>query len=229
MVNNPSSLVWPKSLTPPAFLQAATIFDDLVSPRNRENLLRQTDETCTLITALPRPETHPGQPFAAPYLTVMDWGHDERDYAAGHSDQAPRLAPEAWAGMIANIRAIAELARDRHGVRAVIHPHAGGYLEFEDPGSVENMQLADGPTLGRLLTATGVPVLVLNACRSAYAEARQEPGQEPGEAPSDVHARIRVARSAATVLGQDAFFFPLADLFVHLLPRGAHQSAEILL
>ena len=111
---------------------AGTIFDDLVSPRNRENLLRQTDEICTLITALPRPETHPGQRFAAPYLTVMDWGHDERDYAAGHSDQAPRLAPEAWAGMIANIRAIAELARDRHGVRAVIHPHAGGYLEFED-------------------------------------------------------------------------------------------------
>ena len=34
--------------------------------------------------------------------------------------------------MVANIRAIAELARDRHGVRAVIHPHAGGYIEFED-------------------------------------------------------------------------------------------------
>ena len=111
---------------------AGTIFDDLVNPRNRENLLRQTDEICTLIMALPRPETHSGQRFAAPYLTIMDWGHDERDYAAGHSDQAPRLAPEAWAGMIANIRAISELARDRHGVRAVIHPHAGGYLEFED-------------------------------------------------------------------------------------------------
>ena len=40
--------------------------------------------------------------------------------------------PGAWAGMVANIRAIAELARDRHGVRAVIHPHAGGYIEFED-------------------------------------------------------------------------------------------------
>ena len=62
----------------------------------------------------------------------MDWGHDERDYAAGHSDRAPRLDPAAWAGMVANIRAIAELARDRHGVRAVIHPHAGGYIEFED-------------------------------------------------------------------------------------------------
>ena len=62
----------------------------------------------------------------------MDWGHDERDYAAGHSDRAPRLDADAWAGMVANIRAIAELARDRHGVRAVIHPHAGGYIEFED-------------------------------------------------------------------------------------------------
>jgi inosose dehydratase len=111
---------------------AGTIFDDLVRPRNREKLLRQVNEICALITALPRPETHRGQRFPAPYLTVMDWGHDERDYAAGHPDRAPRLDPEAWDGMVANIRAIAELARDRHGVRAVIHPHAGGYIEFED-------------------------------------------------------------------------------------------------
>ena len=111
---------------------AGTIFDDLVSPQNRENLLRQVDEICALITALPRPETHPGQRFPAPYLTVMDWGHDERDYAAGHPDRAPRLGVDAWNGIIANIRAIADLARDRYGVRAVLHPHAGGYLEFED-------------------------------------------------------------------------------------------------
>ncbi len=34
--------------------------------------------------------------------------------------------------MVANIRAIAKRAHDRYGVRAVIHPHAGGYVEFED-------------------------------------------------------------------------------------------------
>ena len=111
---------------------AGTIFDDLVSQANRQTLVRQTDEICALITSLPRPGKHPGQRFAAPYLTVMDWGHDERDYAAGHPDRAPRLDPEAWDGMVANIRAIAELARNRYGVRAVIHPHAGGYIEFED-------------------------------------------------------------------------------------------------
>jgi inosose dehydratase len=114
------------------FIVAGTIFDDLVDPGNREALLRQADEICALVSRLPQPARAAGQWFATPYLTVMDWGHDERDYAAGHSDRAPRLSDSAWAGMVANIRAIAELARDRYGVRAVIHPHAGGYIEFAD-------------------------------------------------------------------------------------------------
>ena len=111
---------------------AGTIFDDLVSPANRDSLLRQTDEICALITRLPRDPPSRGQRFPTPYLTVMDWGHDERDYAAGHGDRAPRLSDEDWSGMVANIRAIADLARDRYGVRAVIHPHAGGFIEFAD-------------------------------------------------------------------------------------------------
>lgn len=111
---------------------AGTIFDDLVTPANRASLLRQTDEICAFITALPRPETRPGQRHPAPYLTVMDWGHDARDLAAGHSDRAKRLDDAAWAGMIDTIRAIAERARDRYGVRATIHPHAGGHIEFAD-------------------------------------------------------------------------------------------------
>ena len=114
------------------FIAAGTIFDDLVSPANRDNLLRQTDDICALISVLPQPEQLPGQRYATPYLTVMDWGHDERDYAAGHSDRAPRLSDDTWAGMVANILAIADLARERYGVRAVIHPHAGGYIEFAD-------------------------------------------------------------------------------------------------
>ncbi|MGO4855047.1 TIM barrel protein [Phaeovulum sp. W22_SRMD_FR3] len=114
------------------YIVAGTIFDDLVASGNRENLLRQTREICALITALPRPPRVPGQRYDAPYLTVMDWGHDVRDFAAGHGDRAPRLDPAAWAGMVANIRAIATVARDEFGVRAVIHPHAGGYIEFAD-------------------------------------------------------------------------------------------------
>ncbi|MFV0361099.1 sugar phosphate isomerase/epimerase family protein [Tropicimonas sp.] len=114
------------------YIVAGTIFDDLVDPENRDALLRQTREICALITELPEPPRAEGQRYAAPYLTVMDWGHDERDFAAGHSDRAPRLSDAEWEGMVANIRAIARAARDEFGVRAVIHPHAGGYIEFAD-------------------------------------------------------------------------------------------------
>ena len=111
---------------------AGTIFDDLVAPSNRANLLRQTSEICALVSRLPKAPPYEGQRFPTPYLTVMDWGHDERDFAAGHSTHAPRLDAEAWAGMVGTIRAIADLAWTQYGVRAVIHPHAGGYIEFTD-------------------------------------------------------------------------------------------------
>ena len=57
-------------------------------------------------------------------------------------------------------------------------PRSGshGYLLFENPKLDENMQLVDGPALGRLLVETGVPTLVLNACRSAHAEQAEEEG-----------------------------------------------------
>ncbi|WP_275760171.1 TIM barrel protein [Ralstonia pseudosolanacearum] len=113
-------------------ITAGTIFDDLVSPENLPSLLRQTREICALMRQLPPLPTQAGQRYPAPYLVVMDWGHPERDYAAGHPDRAPRLSDAQWAGMVDHIRQIAEVARDEFGVRAVIHPHAGGYLEFDD-------------------------------------------------------------------------------------------------
>ena len=47
---------------------------------------------------------------------------------------APRRAsmPTRWAGNGRQHPRHRRTARDRYGVRAVIHPHAGGYIEFED-------------------------------------------------------------------------------------------------
>jgi hypothetical protein len=50
-----------------------------------------------------------------------------------------------------------------------------GYLLFENPSHEENAQFVDGPALGKLLVETEVPVLVLNACRSAHADAPISP------------------------------------------------------
>ncbi|POX32032.1 MULTISPECIES: sugar phosphate isomerase/epimerase [Bacillus] len=113
---------------------AGTIFDDLVSESHLGNLLEQVDEICSLITKLPFSfqDKEERFRFSPPYLVLIDWGHDERDYKAGRPDQAKRLSKKEWNCMMSHIRTIAERAWKQYGVRAVIHPHAGGYIEFED-------------------------------------------------------------------------------------------------
>ncbi|QTF91913.1 TIM barrel protein [Halomonas sp. BM-2019] len=111
---------------------AGTIFDDLVDPANRDSLVKQTHEICAFLTQLPELPRAAGQHFPAPYLVVIDHVHAERSRYAGHSDEAPRLDDDQWATMMGHIRTIAELAHREYGVRAVIHPHAGGYIEFAD-------------------------------------------------------------------------------------------------
>ena len=112
---------------------AGTIFHDLVDPDNQESVLQAVDDICKLITdpKLPKLPRHEGQKFATPYMTVMDWGHDERDINAGDVENSPRMNDEEWGAFIKNVRAVCERA-NKWGVRPVIHPHAGGYLEFED-------------------------------------------------------------------------------------------------
>ena len=110
---------------------AGTIFDDLVAEIHLPALLDKAQEICALVTALPRIPPQDGQRFQTPYLVVIDFGHEERDYAAGHPEKAPRLARSDWDRMIVHIEAICGVAA-RHGVRTVIHPHAGGYIEYAD-------------------------------------------------------------------------------------------------
>lgn len=111
---------------------AGTIFDDLVDGQNIDNLKRQVHEICGLITKLPIVAKEEGQHFQTPYLVLIDWGHEERDYMAGHPDKAPRLSPKVWEEMMEHIKILAEIAWKEYGVRSVIHPHAGGYIEFSD-------------------------------------------------------------------------------------------------
>ncbi|MFQ5614650.1 MAG: CHAT domain-containing protein, partial [Anaerolineae bacterium] len=80
------------------------------------------------------------------------------------------------------------------GARAGAH----GYLLFEDPDRPDNIELVDGVRLGDLLVETGGPVLVLNACRSAHAEAGDEsPPKAEDEAPKSEDRPARAFGSLA--------------------------------
>ena len=74
-------------------------------------------------------------------------------------------------------------------------PGSHGFLVFEDPDTPGRQQLVDGPALGALLADTGVPVLVLNACRSAHADLAAEPDTVSGE--GEAHRRVRAYGSLA--------------------------------
>jgi tetratricopeptide (TPR) repeat protein len=71
---------------------------------------------------------------------------------------------------------------------------AHGFLVFEDPASKTRSKFVDGFKLGTLLRASDVPLLVLNACRSAFAEPPAEPKVEMAR---DVRAEVQAYGSLA--------------------------------
>jgi hypothetical protein len=76
---------------------------------------------------------------------------------------------------------------------------AHGYLLFESPKLADNIELVDGTTLGKLLVETDVPVLVLNACRSAHADdpAADRQAGDAAPTPDDTHTQVRAFGSLA--------------------------------
>ena len=111
---------------------AGTIFDDLVSEVNFHRVLAQVDDICTLLTHLPSPRVERHIRYPGPYLVLIDWRADERDLCAGHPREAPRLPRQEWKRLMTHLQTLATRAWSNFGIRAVIHPHAGGYIEFED-------------------------------------------------------------------------------------------------
>lgn len=111
---------------------AGTMYDGLSIPGNKERLLEKTRNICRLISGLKRGNEVRGLRYTPPYLVVIDEVNPVRSPFAGHHGQAPRLDEARWNVMMDNISAISWLAWEDFGVRAVLHPHAGGYIEFED-------------------------------------------------------------------------------------------------
>lgn len=70
-----------------------------------------------------------------------------------------------------------------------------GFVMFENPKSKTNAEFVDGFKLGKLLTDNGVPLLVLNACQSAFAEAPAEPAPPTSAARGEIEAYGSLAQA----------------------------------
>lgn len=86
-------------------------------------------------------------------------------------------------GLYADAAQLAEMTSTAFSALSFKGPDEGahGYLAFEPAaGAPGHFEPVGGTALGNLLHEAQVPVLVLNACRSAFAEGRPQPGDEPG-------------------------------------------------
>lgn len=113
-------------------LVGGTIFDDLVSEHNFEHILALTHNICRNLSQAPQAQPICEGHFSPPYLVIIDFGNPQRARFAGQSMQAPRLDTADWNRMIGHIIAVSEIAWREYGVRPVVHPHAGGCIEFAD-------------------------------------------------------------------------------------------------
>lgn len=96
------------------------IFDDLHDPAQRDRVMSVAERACRAIAA-----------SGGTILSIIDRPDDVRVRTAGRPDAAQRLEPDRWRAMLDQISEVAVIARG-HGLRPVVHPHAGGYVEFED-------------------------------------------------------------------------------------------------
>ena len=134
-----------------------------------------------------------------PYHVVHFDGHgvflDVQQLLGKLKDQADKVEEQSVAELL-------KIESNRYAPEAMYprapRPGNRGYLVFENPQSEANLRLVDGPELSHLLVETGVPVLVLNACRSAHAETANAPDQV-GEISTEVdpHVQVRALGSLA--------------------------------
>lgn len=104
---------------------AGTLYDDLTGKGDLTYLKEKTSQICSLVSSIAREDEQS-------YLVIIDDVKDIRNNTAGHPELAERLSNDEWKVLVNNIRILSGIAWNEYGVRPVVHPHAGGFIEFHD-------------------------------------------------------------------------------------------------
>jgi tetratricopeptide (TPR) repeat protein len=228
----PWELIWDPKTDVPLALRAAVFARAHPQPAQQPQVLKTKSGPIRILLAICRPRADEDVPFRSVASRLIK-GLSEQNQANYRLDVLRPPTFEQLAKVLRRAKAennpyhvvhfdghgmYAELTRAGHAAQILQHlfpvifsaPRTGrhGFLLFENPHHPENVALIDGPTLGSLLVETDVPVLVLNACRSAHADAAPDAARTAGDAnptgaprqaqaSADPHERVRALGSLA--------------------------------
>ncbi len=135
-------------------LVAGTLYDDLLTAGKFPEVMEKATAVCRLLAGIPASGSDPS--YRQRYLVIIDSVKPLRNHTAGQPDRAPRLDTGEWKRMMYHIEEISRTVAGEYGIRPVVHPHAGGYLEFDDetqhflndiPGEISGLCLDTGHLL----------------------------------------------------------------------------------
>ena len=96
------------------------VFDDMHTPAERPRVVEAARRASEVIAA-----------SGGTVLVVIDRPGPDRTPTAGRSAAAQRLSGDRLDDLYATLSAVAAVAVE-HGLDPAVHPHAGGYIEFDD-------------------------------------------------------------------------------------------------
>ena len=89
----------------------------------------------------------------AEHLVLIDSISPRRAPTAGRPDEAEQMDDAEWRAYVDRIMTVAKLGAEEYGLTVEIHPHAGGFMDFEP--EVERLLAETDPELLKVCVDTG--------------------------------------------------------------------------
>ena len=123
-------------------LTAGVVFRPFHDPAAWDEVMDASVRTCKALTS-----------HGARHLVLIDSISPRRAPTAGRPDEAELMDRAEWTAFAGRFRDIARMGKDNYGLTVSIHPHAGGFIDFEP--EVERLLEEVDPKLLRLCLDTG--------------------------------------------------------------------------
>jgi inosose dehydratase len=102
-------------------LIGGVVFRPFHDPLKWDEVKDAAARTCRALTA-----------HGARHLVLIDSISPRRAPTAGRPDEAEQMSAAEWAGFVGRIRGIARTGAEDYGLTVSIHPHAAGFVDFEE-------------------------------------------------------------------------------------------------